>query len=380
MQQRGWALGPKSHSQWGQKPWWPQTWALNVTTKTQTSGMDVGGLSPGEASGSVRTLWEGLRQPCSPGNWMTASLQQWILSPLLPQLLPRSLPAPSSVWKHGGDINWSPVIRLSWCGLRQCSLDIFPGADSGSARVDNGFQHIGRPSGWMHAWRSCPAHALAAAGCCPPGGAWAPGRLGAQQAGGQGWSQVSDLQVFPGLPLSSCPPMPAGSHRAETLFLATSAAAMSAHSRHTIGYLLNEAPAVPVQSIVWLTQGPPGLQSSLPSASWMPSLDTARLTCQKLQKAVQRTSPTSGRGSPLLPAALGRILRAHVDTSFFMLRVQPVCSSPQLCLQYSPGMQWLLPHPTLPLSLSSSLAQTLLASSLFHQRTFSCFGQSCSRI
>ena len=51
--------------------------------------------------------------------------------------------------------------------------------------------------------------------------------------------------------------MPAGSHRAETLFLATSAAAMSAHSRHTIGYLLNEAPAVPVQSIVWLTQGPP---------------------------------------------------------------------------------------------------------------------------
>ena len=164
------------------------------------------------------------------------------------------------------------------------------------------------------------------------------------------------------------------------LFLATFAAAMSAHSRHTIGFLLNEAPAVPVQSIIWLTQGPPGLQSSLPSASWMSSLDTACLTCQKLQKAVQRTSPTSGRGSPLLPAAPGRILRAHLDTSIFMPHVQPVCSSPQLCLQYSPGMHWLLPHPTRPLSLSSSLAWTLVASILFHQRSFNCFSQSCSRV
>lgn len=141
------------------------------------------------------------------------------------------------------------------------------------------------------------------------------------------------------------------------LFLATFVAAVSAHSRHTIGYLSNEAPAVPVQSIIWLTQGPPGLQSSLPSASWMSSLDTACLTCQKLQKAVQRTSPTSGHGSPLLPAALGRILRAHVDTSIFMPHVPPVCSSSQLCLQYSPGMQWLLSpaHPTAVSFLQSRL-------------------------
>ena len=34
------------------------------------------------------------------------------------------------------------------------------------------------------------------------------------------------------------------------------------------------------------------------------------------------------------------------------------------------------PHPTQPLSLSSSLAWTLLASILSHQRTFNCFSQS----
>lgn len=166
----------------------------------------------------------------------------------------------------------------------------------------------------------------------------------------------------------------------DILFLATFAAAVSAHSRHTIGYLSSEAPAVPVQSIIWLTQGPPGLQSSLPSASWMSSLDTACLTCQKLQKAVQRTSPTSGHGSPLLPAALGRILRAHVDTSIFMPHFNPYAVPLSSVFSIVQECNGFFPQPTLLLSLSSSPTWTLLAAILFHQRTFNCFSQRCSRI
>lgn len=77
---------------------------------------------------------------------------------------------------------------------------MFPGADSGSARVDNGFQQIGLRSGWMRAWRPGPPHALALLGAAPregpgPRGAWGLSRQVVRADPGSLISRFS--QVFP---------------------------------------------------------------------------------------------------------------------------------------------------------------------------------------
>lgn len=135
----------------------------------------VGGLSPGDSSGSLRKHHEGNRAPFVLGTKRPPSPVGRIMSPSLPaQLPPTFRPAPSGISKHAENINLSPAIHLSWRWPRQYSLDVSPRAESGSARADNGFQHIGRRSDLMRTWRPRPPPALAAAGCCLSGtqGRW----------------------------------------------------------------------------------------------------------------------------------------------------------------------------------------------------------------
>lgn len=133
------------------------------------------------------------------------------LSPLLPQHLLQFLPAPSSVSKHIGNINWSPAIRLCWCWLRWSGLDSSPRTGSRSARVDNGFQQIGRCSDLMQAWRPSPSHALGAAGRCPGEAPGAPGRPGGLCRQGVRTNHLAARALLASSLVITPPPMPASS-------------------------------------------------------------------------------------------------------------------------------------------------------------------------
>lgn len=153
-------------------PGQPRTHALDIGVKMRACGVWdnwAQGIPRGPLGSSRKGTGSRSSQPFVPAHRGRSSL------------LPRSHPAPSGVLKHIGNINTSPAICLGWCWLRLYSLDISPRADSGSARVDNGFQQIGHRSDLMQAWRLSPPCALAAAGRCLPGRA-----LEAQQAGGHG--------------------------------------------------------------------------------------------------------------------------------------------------------------------------------------------------
>lgn len=71
----------------------PQTYALVVGL------WGVGGLGPGDSSGCLRKLQEGNRRPFVSGGRTTPSPLRQLISPsLLPGLLPKFHPAPSSVF------------------------------------------------------------------------------------------------------------------------------------------------------------------------------------------------------------------------------------------------------------------------------------------
>lgn len=155
-------------------------------------------------------------------------------------------------------------------------------------------------------------------------------------------------------------------HRAGAVFLFPAAftATVPAHSRCTTGYLLNEASVVPVQSIIWLTRGPPGLQPCLPICFL--DVFTGRCTFNTPGAAERRSAPISHLGAwePPPSGCSGQDPQSPCGHPLFS-RHMFIQDTVALSSAFKTDQEGSGFSPPCLLSLSYSLAWTILASTLF---------------